>query len=106
MKGKNNQQDVILKALKDCQKVRAEEAQPYAPAYVLQKVWPSGLAHWTTKALREAFAKDLGLNILLDAEVSKLRDTIRQGLQAGQWDLKLGQRVFIKTDNALPALPG
>ncbi len=105
VRGKNNQQDVILKALKDCQKVRSDEALPYAPAYVLQKVWASGLDHWTTKALREAFAKDLGLNILLDAEVSKLRDTIRQGLQSGQWDLKQGDRVFIKTDDGLPALP-
>lgn len=113
VRGKNNQQDVILKALKDCQKVRSEEAPPFAPAYVLQKVWPSGLDHWTTKALREAFAKDLGLNILLDAEISKLRETIRQGLQAGQWDLKVGSgeapgkqaRVFIKTEEGLPALP-
>ncbi|MEX0270458.1 ATP-binding protein [Leptolyngbyaceae cyanobacterium UHCC 1019] len=105
VKGKNNQQDVILKALKDCQKIRSEDALPYAPAYVLQKVWASGLDHWTTKALREAFAKDLGLNILLDAEVSKLRDTIRQGLQVGQWDLKVGDRVFIKTSDTLPALP-
>ena len=102
---KNNQQDVILKALKDCQKLRAEEAPPFAPAYVLQKVWAAGLDHWTTKALREAFAKDLGLNILLDAEIPKLRETIRQGLQAGQWDLKVGDRVFIKTDEGLPALP-
>ncbi|WNZ47372.1 DUF499 domain-containing protein [Leptolyngbya boryana CZ1] len=105
VKGKNNQQDVILKALKDCQKVRSEDAPPFAPAYVLQKVWAAGLDYWTTKALREAFAKDLGLNILLDAEVSKLRDTIRQGLQTGQWDLKVGDRVFIKTDEGLPALP-
>lgn len=105
VKGKNNQQEVILKALKDCQKVRSEDAPPFAPAYVLQKVWPSGLDSWTTKALREAFAKDLGLNILLDAEISRLRDTIRQGLQTGQWDLKVGERVFIKTDEGLPALP-
>ncbi|WAL61207.1 ATP-binding protein [Thermocoleostomius sinensis] len=105
VKGKNNQQEVILKALKDCQKVRSEDALPFAPAYVLQKVWPSGLDSWTTKALREAFAKDLGLNILLDAEISRLRDTIRQGLQTGQWDLKVGERVFIKTDEGLPALP-
>ena len=83
MKGKNNQQEVILKALKDCQKIRSEDAPPYAPAYILQKVWLSGLDHWTTKALREAFAKDLSLNILLDADVSKLRDSIRQGLQTG-----------------------
>lgn len=105
VKGKNNQQDVILKALKDCQKVRSEETSPFAPAYVMQKVWPAGLDFWTTKALREAFAKDLGLNILLDAEISKLRITIGQGLQAGQWDLKVGDRVFIKTDQGLPALP-
>ncbi len=85
--------------------MRSDDALPYAPAYVLQKVWASGLDYWTTKALPEAFAKDLGLNILLDAEVSKLRDTIRQGLQSGQWDLKQGDRVFIKTDDGLPVLP-
>ncbi len=105
VKGKNNQQDVILKALKDCQKIRPEDALSFAPAYVLQKVWPAGLDHWTTKALREAFAKDLGLNILLDAEIAKLRDTIRQGLLSGQWDLKVGERVLIKTDEGVPALP-
>ncbi|MDB9369204.1 DUF499 domain-containing protein, partial [Nodularia spumigena CS-586/05] len=95
VKGKSNQQDVILKALKDCQKIRAEESPPYAPAYILQKVWLSGLSHWTTKALKEAFAKDLSLNILLDAELSKLRETIRQGFQTGQWDMKIGEKVFI-----------
>lgn len=76
-------------------------------------MWPSGLDHWTTKNLREAFAKDLSLNILLDAEVSKLRDTIRQGLTAGQWDLKAGvseapakqARLFIKTDDGKLTLP-
>jgi hypothetical protein len=101
VKGKNNQQDVVLKALKDCGKIRPEDAAPFAPAYILQKAWPAGLDHWTTKALREAFAKDLNLNILLDAEVSKLRDTIRKGLTEGQWDMKAGERLFIKTDNPL-----
>jgi len=105
VKGKNNQQDVILKAIKDCQKMRPDDAPPYVPAYLLQKVWASGLDHWTTKSLWEAFAKDLGLNFLLDAEVSKLRDTIRQGLQIGQWDLKVGDHVYIKTNEGLPALP-
>ncbi|MES1024903.1 DUF499 domain-containing protein [Gloeocapsa sp. BRSZ] len=113
VKGKNNQQDVVLKALKDCGKIRPEDAAPYAPAYVLQKVWPAGLDRWTTKSLREAFAKDLNLNILLDAEVPKLRDTIRGGLTAGQWDLKAGAseapakqaRLFMKTDDANLTLP-
>jgi Protein of unknown function (DUF499) len=105
IKGKNNQQDVILKALKDCQKIRAEELPPYAPAYILQKVWPSGLNHWTTKALKEAFAKDLSLNIFVEAELSKLRDTIRQGLQTGNWDMKVGEKLFIKTDDGKFTLP-
>ncbi|AFZ28383.1 putative ATPase (AAA+ superfamily) (plasmid) [Cylindrospermum stagnale PCC 7417] len=105
VKGKSNQQDVILKALKDCQKIRADDAPFYAPAYILQKVWLSGLTYWTTKALKEAFAKDLSLNILLDAELSKLRDTIRQGLQTGSWDMKVGEKLFIKTDEGKFTLP-
>lgn len=105
VKGKNNQQDVILKALKDCQKIRADDAPSYAPAYILQKVWLSGLNHWTTKALKEAFAKDLSLNIFFDAEISKLRDTIRQGLQTGNWDMKVGEKLFIKTDDGKITLP-
>ena len=105
VKGENNQQDVILKALKDCGKIRADEAKPFAPAFILQKVWPAGLDSWTTKALRDAFAKDLSLNILLDAEVSMLRETIRQGLKMGNWDMKVGERLFIKTDDTVLVLP-
>ena len=105
IKGKNNQQDVILKALKECSKIRSDDAAPYAPAYVRQKVWPVGLEHWPTKSLREAFAKDLGLHILLDAEVAKLRDTLQQGLTDGQWDLKFGDSLFMQTGNADLSLP-
>ena len=105
VKGKNNQQDVILKALKDCGKIRPEEARFFAPAFILQKVWPAGLDNWTTKALRDAFAKDLSLNILLDAEVGMLRETIRQGLKMGNWDMKIGDRLFIKTDDTALVLP-
>lgn len=105
VKGKDNQQEVILKALKDCGKIRSEEAKPFAPAFILQKVWPAGLDSWTAKALRDAFAKDLSLNILLDAEVSKLRETIREGLKMGNWDMKVGERLFIKTDDTALVLP-
>jgi len=105
VKGKSNQQEIILKALKDCQKIRAEDASAYAPAYILQKVWPAGLNNWTTKALKEAFAKDLSLNLFVEAELSKLRDSIRQGLQAGNWDMKVGEKLFIKIDNGKFTLP-
>lgn len=95
----NNQQDIILKSLKDCQKIRQDEAQSYAPAFILQKVWPAGINHWTTKALKETFAKDLSLNIFSDAEISKLRETIRTGILNGSWDMKIGEKLFIKTDD-------
>ncbi|MDD1434119.1 DUF499 domain-containing protein [Dolichospermum sp. ST_sed6] len=95
----NNQQDIILKSLKDCQKIRQDEAQSYAPAFILQKVWPAGINHWTTKALKENFAKDLSLNIFSDAEISKLRETIRTGILDGSWDIKIGEKLFIKTDD-------
>ena len=106
VKGNKNQQDVILKSLKDCQKIRAEDAGAFAPAYILQKVWLAGLDHWTTKALKEEFAKSLGLQMLLDADIPKLRETIRKGIQEGQWDLKVGTKVYIRGDDGkLPSLP-
>ena len=103
VRGKNNQQDVILKALKDCEKIRSGDKanQPFAPAYILQKVWSKGLESWSTKALRDAFAKDVRLNILLPGELNTLRETIRNGLQDGQWDMKVGDKVYIKTDGIL-----
>jgi hypothetical protein len=104
VKGKSNQQDVILKALRDCGKVRAQEedqAKPFAPAYILQKVWLSGIDHWTTKSLREEFAKNLALNMPIEAEIPKLRTTVKRGLVEGQWDMKVGERLFIKADGNL-----
>jgi hypothetical protein len=105
VKGNRNQQEVILKALKDCQKIRSDEAMPYAPIFILQKVWPGGLDHWSTKALKEAFAKDLSLHLLLEGEYTKLRDTIRQGIANGDWDLQVGNKLFIKTDAQTPTPP-
>ena len=55
----------------------------------------------STKSLRDTFASKLELNILLEGEISLLRDTIRQGLQNGDWDLKVGDKLFIKTGDVL-----
>jgi len=108
VKGKNHQQDVILKALKDCDKIRPDDAKPFAPAYILQKVWPAGIDSWTTKELCNAFAKDLSLNMLLEKEVLMLRETIQKGLTEGHWDLKVSdkpERFYIKTQNQPLVLP-
>ena len=117
VRGNSNQQSIVLKALKDCEKIRGEgeglspgvspgvykpRSKSFAPAYILHKVWSRGLDNLTTKALKDAFAKNLDLNILLDAEISMLRDTIRYGLQNGDWDMKVGERVCIKEDAGTP----
>ena len=105
IEGKSNQQDIIVKALKDCQKFRSEEEpKPYAPAFILQKVWSSGLDSISTKGIKDAFAKDLSLKFLMGREISLLRETIVKGLQEGQWDMKVGGQLFIKTELGLPSL--
>lgn len=105
IKGKNNQQEVILKTLKDCQKIRADDSSNYAPAYILQKVWSAGLESITTKGLKESFAKDLGLNFFVPAEIAKLKETILTGLEIGQWDLKVADRSYINTPEAKVVMP-
>ena len=105
IKGKNNQQEVILKTLKDCQKIRADDTANYAPAYILQKVWSPGLESITTKGLKEAFAKDLGLNFFVPGEIAKLKATILTGLESGQWDLKVAERSYINTPEAKVVIP-
>ncbi|MEC4853481.1 MAG: DUF499 domain-containing protein, partial [Jaaginema sp. PMC 1079.18] len=102
VKGKSNQQEVILKALRDCGKIRPEaeaDAKLFAPAYVLHKVWPKGIDSWTTKSLKDEFSKNLALNLPIDAEIPKLRTTIHRGLTEGQWDMKVGERLYIKTND-------
>lgn len=105
VKGKNNQQAVILKVLKDCNKVRSDEMLPFAPAYILQKVWPAGIDRWTAKALRETFAKNINLNMLLEGELSKLRETIKTGALNGDWDLKMGKQLYIAPQSGGNSLP-
>jgi hypothetical protein len=53
------------------------------------------------------------LSLFLDQEINNLRDTIRQGLKAGNWDLKVGDgpgptgghRVYIQTPDSPATLP-
>jgi len=41
----------------------------------------------------------------IEAEIPKLRATVRRGLEEGQWDMKVGERLFIKTDDSNFTLP-
>lgn len=49
--------------------------------------------------MKEAFFKDIRLKMFLDGEIISLRDTIRKGILDGLWDMKIGDKVFIKSEN-------
>ncbi|MCK6447147.1 MAG: ATP-binding protein [Planctomycetes bacterium] len=78
-----DQSGVVLKVLKQLQKVLTADDAAMAPAYVKSKAWPHGQDTLTTEDLRREFAKRIGLKILLD--LNQLKKTVKQGCTQGTW---------------------
>lgn len=78
-----DQTDVVLRALRQLDKVLTADDSPLAAAFVRAKAWEQGQAQMTTEDLRRAFAQRLGLRMLLD--VNQLKRAIRDGVQQGLW---------------------
>ena len=78
-----NQANVVLRVFKQLQKVLTADDTPLAAAYVRAKAWDAGQSSISTEDLRRAFARRMGLRILLD--VNQLKKTIRDGVSAGVW---------------------
>jgi len=86
---KKDQSQVVLKRLKDLNKVLTADDPPLLAAFLKVKAWPGEQPSMTTEALRKAFAQRLSLRILLD--INQLKKTIRNGLEQGTW-------VYFDTD--------
>lgn len=82
-KVQQDQTEVVLKALKNLEKVLTADDKPLNAQYVKAKAWPMNAASVTTEDLRREFCKRLGLKILLD--INQLKKTIREGVQKGIW---------------------
>ena len=80
---KQDQSAVVLRALRQQQKVLTGNDPTLAAAYVKSKAWSVHQQSMTTEELRQAFAQRLGLPILLD--LNQLKKTIRNGIQSGVW---------------------
>ncbi len=80
---KQDQTQVLLRVLKNLDKVLTADDPPLAPAYVKSKAWPSGAERVTTEELRRAFARQRGLKMLLDP--NQLKTTVKTGVTAGVW---------------------
>ncbi len=78
-----DQSTVVLKVLRQLDKVLTAEDKPLNSAYVKAKAWDAGQVQTTTEDLRRAFAKRLGLRMLLD--LNQLKKTIRDGAKQGTW---------------------
>jgi hypothetical protein len=80
---KKDQSEVVLKRLKDLNKVLTADDQMMSAAYLKSKAWPGEQQSITTESLRKTFAQKFSLKILLD--VNQLKKTIKNGVEQGIW---------------------
>lgn len=78
-----DQSAVVLRVLRQLDKVLTADDKPLAAAYVKAKAWDAGQMQMSTEDLRRAFAKRLGLRMLLD--LNQLKRAIRDGVTQGIW---------------------
>lgn len=78
-----DQTQVLLRVLRQLDKVLTGDDKPLSSAYVKSKAWPAAKTYSSTEELRRAFAQRLGLKILLDT--NQLKRTIRDGVKVGTW---------------------
>lgn len=78
-----DQSNVVLRVLKQLQKVLTADDPTLPAAFVKAKAWDAGQVTTSTEDLRRAFARRMGLRILLD--LNQLKKTVRNGIGQGTW---------------------
>lgn len=78
-----DQVEVILRVLKNLEKVLTADDAAMPAAFVKAKAWSAGLEVVSTESLRKAFAQRMGLKMLLD--INQLKRTTRDGAKSGVW---------------------
>lgn len=79
----SDQSAVVLRVLKQLQKVLTADDPAMPPQYVKAKGWPHGAALLSTEDLRREFAKRVGLKMLLDP--NQLKKAVKTGITSGTW---------------------
>lgn len=78
-----DQSAVVLKRLRELNRVLTADDPPLSAAFLKAKAWPGEQTSLSTEALRKAFAQKLSLRMLLD--INQLKKTIRNGVEQGIW---------------------
>ena len=100
---KQDQSTVVLRAPFQQQKTLTGDSPTQAAAFVKSRAWDANQVSTTTEDLRKAFARRLGLPILLD--INQLQKTILNGVKSGQWVYYDAQaETGYDTDSPPPAI--
>jgi len=78
-----DQSEVVLRVLRELERVLTADSQPIAPKFLRDKAWTQNAERVTTLQLRQEFAMRIGLKMLLD--VNQLKEAIKLGVRNGQW---------------------
>ncbi len=78
-----DQTNIVLRVLRLLKKVQTADEEVLSAVYVKSKAWDQNQVSMSTEDLRKAFARKIGLRILLD--VGQLRKTIQNGVKTGVW---------------------
>ena len=78
-----DQTNIVLRVLRLLKKVQTADEEILSAIYVKSKAWDQNQVSMTSEDLRKAFARKIGLRILLD--VGQLRKTIQNGVKTGVW---------------------
>lgn len=78
-----DQTNIVLRVLRLLKKVQTADEEVLSAVYVKSKAWDQNQVNMSTEDLRKAFARKMGLRILLD--VGQLRKTIQNGVKTGVW---------------------
>lgn len=87
-----DQVNVLLRILRQLHKVQTADDEVLSAMYVKSKAWEANQTSMSTDDLRKAFARKIGLRILLD--VGQLRKTIQNGVKTGAWVYYDAQEEF------------
>ena len=87
-----DQTNVILRVLKSLKKVITADDDMLSAVFVKSKAWDLNQQNMTTEDLRKAFARKIGLRILLD--MGQLRKTIKNGVESKVWIYYDSQEEF------------
>jgi hypothetical protein len=97
-----DQTNVVVRVLHNLKKVRTADDDPLPAQYLFVKAWDKNQVEMTTEDLRKAFARKIGLPLLLD--VNQLKRSIESGVKAGVWVYYSAQEDFGYDHASPPAM--